>query len=464
MRPNTERTYFIDLKKIANLTENDLSIKISTFTGDLDVRFFSDKAGSKLIYSNGFQHMGDQQFRLSKEVRERDNITEAVYIKIMSSGVAATFVINAVIKVENMIRLYGELAELSELNPYSLDNFYVNVVMEANSTKPVRVAFKLWQYTGSVEVKFSVCKGEFNTCATDYKKFTENKTIYEKLHPTNVANTGSTSLFKLDLNPADFSDTQVDKYKSLTLAVYVSNPYGGQAKYSMTYVDNSKVTVLRENHPLKDRVEKGAVKYYRIAAFGEGVLATRVHLNEISGQSHLLGYNQDPREVEDPTKLSAKQPHEDTLIFDSDLHKPLYVVVFGDDNAFFALTLSVERKPQINLDNKDLKDVFNIVVVPEHVEQTLNLGALESVVVQLMPQEELYQIVTYSTLPLEYCGSFTLDKYPHEPNCDFRLPKGSVDINNTKKVLVNIHNPHNKTVRSTIKYLNHYQCEEKKTG
>jgi hypothetical protein len=84
--------------------------------------------------------------------------------------------------------------------------------------------------------------------------------------------------------------------------------------------------------------------------------------------------------------------------------------------------------------------------------------------VQLLPQEELYTITTYSTLPLEYCGSFTLDKYPYEPHCDFRLPKGTTDINNTKKVLVNIHNPNNKTVRSTIKYANHYQCEEKKTG
>lgn len=140
------------------------------------------------------------------------------------------------------------------------------------------------------------------------------------------------------------------------------------------------------------------------------------------------------------------------------------MLVYGDENAFYALTLSVERKPVINVENKDMKDVFNIIVVPEHVEQVLNLGALESVVVQLMPQEDLYRIITYSTLKLEYCGSFVLDKYPHEPNCDFRLPNGTIDINNTRKVLVNIHNPNNKTVRSTIKYLSHYHCEEKKTG
>jgi|JI6StandDraft_1071083.scaffolds.fasta_scaffold50608_2 hypothetical protein len=387
LRPNTERTYFIDLKKIANLTENDLNVKISTFTGDLDVRFFADKAGTKLIYSNGFSHMGDQQFRISKELRKSDSLTDFIYIKIMSSTTAATFVINCVVKVENMIRLYGELAELSELEPHSLDNFYVNVVMEANNTQPVRVSFNLWQYTGSVEVKFSVCKGEFNTCATDYNKFTENKTIYEKLHPTHVATTGSTSIFKLDLNPADFSETQTDKYKSMTLGIYVSNPYGGQAKYSISYVDHSRLTVLRENHPIKERIEKGAVKYYRIAAFGEGVLAARVHLNEIAGQTHMIGYTVDPREVEDQSTLSPMQPHENTLIFDKDLHKPLHIMVFGDDNAFYAVTLSVERKPVIDIHNKDVKDVFNIIVVPEHVEQALTLGALESVVVQLMPQE-----------------------------------------------------------------------------
>lgn len=297
LRPHTERTYFIDLKKISNLTENDLIFKFSTFTGDLDVRFFADKALSKLIFNNGFQHLGDEQFRISKELRVSDNLTDFIYVRISSSDKATTFVINCYTKYENMIRLYGELAELSELPASTLDNFYVNVVMDANNTKPVRVSFSLWQYTGTVEVKFSVCKGDFNTCATDYKKYAENKTLYEKLHPTHTATTGSTTLYKLDLNPADFSPTSTDRYKSMTLAIYVANPYQGLAKYSISYADNSKVTVLRENHPIKDRIEQSAVKYYRIAAFGEGVLVARVHLNEISGSTHILGYNVDPREV-----------------------------------------------------------------------------------------------------------------------------------------------------------------------
>ena len=248
----------------------------------------------------------------------------------MSSAVSATFVISCIIRVENMIRLYGELAELSELQPLSLDNFYVNVVMEANNTKPIRVAVKLWQYTGSVDIKFSVCKGEFNTCSTDYKRFSDNKTLYEKLQASHTASTGNVVLYKLDLSPADFSDTQVDKYKSLTLAVYVVNQFNGSAKYSIQFVDHTKATLLRENHPIKDRIEQASMRYYKVAAFGEGVLIARVHLNEIAGDTHMLGYRTDPREVDDPTTLVPQQPQENTLIFDKNLHQPIYVVVYGD--------------------------------------------------------------------------------------------------------------------------------------
>jgi hypothetical protein len=263
-----------------------------------------------------------------------------------------------------MIRLYGEIAELSELGPQSLDNFYVNVVMEAGNKQPVQVKFNLWQYTGAVEVKFSVCKGDLNTCSTNFTTFDANKTLYEKLHPTHIAGTGSTSIYKLDLNASDFSDTQTDKYKSVTLSVYVVNPYNGTAKYSITYIDHSKVTVLRENHPIKDRIEMGQTKYYKLAAFSEGVLVARVHLNEIAGATRIIGYNIDPRNIDDPNLMPAAiQPITNTLVFDSNLHMPIYVVVFGEDNAFYALTLSVERKAEINPD-KNQKDAFNIIVVP----------------------------------------------------------------------------------------------------
>lgn len=72
----------------------------------------------------------------------------------------------------------------------------------------------------------------------------------------------------------------------------------------------------------------------------------------------------------------------------------------------------------------------------------------------------------YSSLPIEYCGSYSLEKYPYDPYCDFKIAhnQSDVEIKNAKKVLIAIHNPNNKTVRSTIKYTNKYQCEEKAFG
>jgi hypothetical protein len=52
------------------------------------------------------------------------------------------------------------------------------VVMEAENTQSIQVKFNLWQYTGAVEVKFSICRDDFNTCSTTYKIFDANKTLY----------------------------------------------------------------------------------------------------------------------------------------------------------------------------------------------------------------------------------------------------------------------------------------------
>lgn len=117
--------------------------------------------------------------------------------------------------------------------------------MEANNTNKVPVRFKLIQYTGEVELRFSVCKGETSTCATDFKSYSQNKTLYEKMHPSHQIGTGSTSIYRVDLDPADFSNTSTDKYKSVSLAVYVANKVNGVSKYLIHYEDNSKVQVLR---------------------------------------------------------------------------------------------------------------------------------------------------------------------------------------------------------------------------
>lgn len=127
--------------------------------------------------------------------------------------------------------------------------------------------------------------------------------------------------------------------------------------------------VLRENHPIKERLAEGQTKYYKVPTLGEGIKAVRVHLVEISGKTNMLGYNSDPRDAEDG-KISppSRTPEHNTLVFTEDLNKPIFVVLYGDDNSFFSLTLSLVRQPAITLD-RTVKDTFNVFVVPEHVEQ-----------------------------------------------------------------------------------------------
>lgn len=61
-------------------------------------------------------------------------------------------------------------------------------------------------------------------------------------------------------------------------------------------------------------------------------------------------------------------------------------------------------------------------------------------------------------MPLDYCGSYILDKYPYDPYCDFKI-NHTLEITNARKALISIHNPNNKTVRSTLKYTGKYHCE-----
>jgi hypothetical protein len=148
-------------------------------------------------------------------------------------------------------------------------------------------------------VRFSICKGEFDTCATDWTSYEANKTTYEKLHPSHTSKTGQTTIYKLDLDFADFANTSTDNYKSLILAIYVANPYPEKSKYSITFVDHTKTVVLRENHPIKERLTEGQTKYYRVTALGDGIKSVRVHLVEISGKTTMLGFHSDPRNDEE---------------------------------------------------------------------------------------------------------------------------------------------------------------------
>lgn len=115
LRPGQERTYFIDFQK-SGIDKEDLQVKLSLYTGHIEAEFFSDKALTQLLFIDGFHHLGDSLYKFSKRHREEDNITTALYMRIKSSKVASTFVVSVNMKVENIIRLTGEIAEMSELD------------------------------------------------------------------------------------------------------------------------------------------------------------------------------------------------------------------------------------------------------------------------------------------------------------------------------------------------------------
>lgn len=89
------------------MDKEDLLIKVSIFTGDLEVEFYSDKSLTKTVFINGFHHLGDSQYRFSKRHREEDNITAGMYVRVRSSNLSSTYVIAVSMKVENIIRLAG---------------------------------------------------------------------------------------------------------------------------------------------------------------------------------------------------------------------------------------------------------------------------------------------------------------------------------------------------------------------
>lgn len=106
LRHNQERVYVFDLEK-SGIGKEDLIVKIAIFTGDLEVEFFSDKELTKLVFNNGFHHMGDSMYKFSQLHRTQDNITKFLYLRVKSANVSTTFVVNIQMKIENIIRLAG---------------------------------------------------------------------------------------------------------------------------------------------------------------------------------------------------------------------------------------------------------------------------------------------------------------------------------------------------------------------
>lgn len=65
--------------------------------------------------------------------------------------------------------------------------------------------------------------------------------------------------------------------------------------YGLEYSDDSVVKTLREGTPLKDRINLGSRRLYRVAPLSKDIVTVHIHLVDISGAVAMFGTQFDPR-------------------------------------------------------------------------------------------------------------------------------------------------------------------------
>lgn len=96
LRPLTARTYTIDLSNLSKVSNQDVVVKISVFTGSIETNFYSDEKLNTMLTSTEFGHMGDQQYKFGRD--HLRNITDKLYLKVSCQSTESTFVVAAVLR------------------------------------------------------------------------------------------------------------------------------------------------------------------------------------------------------------------------------------------------------------------------------------------------------------------------------------------------------------------------------
>lgn len=146
--------------------------------------------------------------------------------------------------------------------------------------------FTLHHVLGNNNPVFRLCHEQNSSnCYVDYNTFVNNKSVYDQIKPISVATSGSSSIYKIHLNPNQFIlDTHATKYKRAILSVVLAEETETRFIYGIEYSDDSVIKTLREGTPVKDRVNIGSRRIYRVAPLSKDVLAIHIHLVEISGK------------------------------------------------------------------------------------------------------------------------------------------------------------------------------------
>lgn len=100
-------------------------VKVSTFSGRLNVTFYKDEKLKSPIMGGQFSHHGELQYRFPRDHLGKEGVQEKLYMLISSPSYASTYVINVFGRNDTMIKLGNDIEDMAEIYEGEIVNYYV---------------------------------------------------------------------------------------------------------------------------------------------------------------------------------------------------------------------------------------------------------------------------------------------------------------------------------------------------
>lgn len=121
----------IDDKSVKN---DDIIVKVSTFSGRLNISFYKDQSLRTEILGGEFSHHGELQYRFPRSHLNTEKVFDKLYVLVTSPLYDSTFVISAFGRNDTMIKLSNDIEEMAEVEKGEIVNYYVDAFIKTNHT------------------------------------------------------------------------------------------------------------------------------------------------------------------------------------------------------------------------------------------------------------------------------------------------------------------------------------------
>lgn len=270
-----------------------------------------------------------------------------------------------------MIKLSNDIEDMAEIEAGEIMNFYVDAFLKTNHSEGKELKFSVHNIIGKVKAYFSICTlDDVEACSVPFKTFNYSRAAYDTLIPSEIEDTGSSTIYRLHIPLDKFNKrTENNDYKKVTVLILFAGDDGQMRRFTVRYIDE-RVKILRDNHPLKDRLIQGEKRVYRAVDFEKDVEYVAIHLIEISGSTRMIATNKNPL-LENVPIGEAYIPSKNEIIYypEASNHTrkdPLFITVFGEENSLYSIVLTFYRKHSVNPSPTE-NDTFNYITIPENV-------------------------------------------------------------------------------------------------